>query len=144
MTTRNQRKRKDDRPVRTRDLPIHRHNGFDTEHDHRRKAGKRHRKHKPEAFEDPGHLDEKVGSLHFLLRCAPRDVVGEQVCENGNAQVDAQTPKEEEASSSKRVSAKKKHGEKRSEDTDKNSIHLAVSMVESIRLQCPSRYSSMM
>ena len=106
MTSPNERKRKDDRPIRTRDQPIHRDHALEREDGHRRKAQKRDGERKPEPFEDPGDLDEKVGSLHFLLRCAPRDVVGEHVCEQGYADVDAQTPKEEEATSSKRVLAK--------------------------------------
>lgn len=97
MTARDQRERKDHRPIVARDQPIRRDDALETEKDDRRKARNRHGERKPEPFQDPGHLDEKVGSLHFLLGCAPCDVVREHVCEEGYRQVDTQTPKEEEA-----------------------------------------------
>ena len=98
MTARNERKRKDYRPIRSRNLPIRRHN-IQRKDNHRRKTCKRDQKRQPESFEDPGHLNEKVGSLHLLFGCTPRDVVRKQVRKDGYGQVDAQTPKEEEATS---------------------------------------------
>ena len=133
MTTPNERKRNDDRPICTRDLPTRRDDALESEDDHRRKARKRYGERKPEPFENPGDLDKKVGSLYFLLRCAPRDVVGKHVCEEGYADVDAQTPEEEEATSSKRVLAKAHW--KTDGMTDKNTIHVPVSMAESMRLR---------
>lgn len=97
MGTRNDRKRQDDCPIRSRNLPIRRDDAWKAKNDHRRKAGKRHGERKPEPFQDPGYFEEKVGSLHFLFGGAPRDVVGKHVCKEGDAQVDAQTSKEEEA-----------------------------------------------
>jgi hypothetical protein len=133
MTAPNERKRKNDRPICTRDQPIRRDDALESEDGHRRKARKRYGERQPEPFENPGDLDEKVGSLYFLLRCAPRDVVGEHVCEEGYGEVDAQTPEEEEATSSKRVLVTAHW--KTEGMTDKNSIQVHVSMVESMRLR---------
>ena len=94
------------RPVPRRHLPPHRqhprpipssryivprayHKSYDDE--------KRDDDGQPEATQDFRDLDEEVGALDFFLGCAPGDVVGDAVGDEGLGEVDGEAAKEEEA-----------------------------------------------
>ena len=90
------REREDDRPIDARDLPSR-----------RKKVGREHNdQHKHETADDEGQpkpaqdardLDEEVGPFDLFLRRAPRDVVREEVREEGLGQVNRQATEEKEA-----------------------------------------------
>lgn len=50
----------------------------------------------PEVLEHLGHLDEEVGELEFLCRCAPRHVDLEHVREDGFGDVNGDAAEEDE------------------------------------------------
>lgn len=84
------------KPVSLTHLPFWR-NQRGRKHDHGKGNNEGNQKGEPEAFENSGNLDEKVGSLNFLLGCTPRNVEGEQVCKKSHREMDAEAAKEEDA-----------------------------------------------
>ena len=88
--------REDDSPVPAVDLPARWYRGR-REDDHHGDEQNANDKRNPEAFEDLGHLEPKVGALDFLLCRAPGDVVREEVRKEGLREMDGETTKEEEA-----------------------------------------------
>ena len=99
--------REDHCPVDAGDLPSRWHEVAreDEYHDEQKEADDQR---KPETAQDPRHFDEEVRPLDLLLGRAPRDVVREQVREQGLRQVDRQTAKEEEAARRREKTRKKK------------------------------------
>ena len=77
-------------------MPFHREHG---EHhsDHAPEDEDRANEGNSEAHQDLRHFKEEVGPLHFLLGGTPSDVVGNQVRENGLAEMNRQAAEEDEA-----------------------------------------------
>jgi hypothetical protein len=88
--------REDETPFRTRDGPVrgYKRAREDADRDEEREANE---EDKPEALEDPRHLEEEVGALDFLLGRTPGDVVGEQMGEEGDGEMNTEATEEEEA-----------------------------------------------
>ena len=96
MAPRNDCQRENHSPIQTLDPPIH---GDDrqTEYHHPRNQDKAHDYTQPEPPQDLRDLQEEVAAFDLLLRRAPRDVVREQVREDGLAQRDREPAEEEKA-----------------------------------------------
>lgn len=88
MTPHRNRQRKDDRPIRARDPPPNRYRSR-RKHHHPRAHHDTRNECDPEAFDDFGDFEPKVGSFDFFFGCTPDDVVGEEVGEKGLGEVDA-------------------------------------------------------
>ena len=82
MATNRDSEREYDSPVPGKDLPAGRH-GVGREDDHRNGDDEAKHEREPEAAQDFGYLKPEVGTLDFLLRGAPLDVVREEVREQG-------------------------------------------------------------
>ena len=75
MTTQADCNREDNSPVTSWDPPVVWHQGC-TEDDHCSNDDDANDDRKPETAEDTRNFDEEVGSLDFLFRSTPRNVVG--------------------------------------------------------------------
>lgn len=69
------RKREDNRPVSTRNLPIRADNTRKTEDNDHTERAERQREGQPEALENSWDFDEEIRTFDFFFRRPPGDVV---------------------------------------------------------------------
>jgi len=93
---------------------------------------------KPESTQDFGDFFEEIGLFDFLLRRTPRDVIREEVGEQGLGQVNRNATKEEKAVVDP---DKKRDHHENTTVTHKNGTQVKFSLNASKTLRTPRRYS---
>lgn len=95
MTSDSHDKGEDDGPLRNRDSPCD-WDEWSGENSDGGNAKEADGEGNLKALENLGYLLPKVGTLDFLLRCSPSDIVGEHMGQDGDGNVDAKTTEKEE------------------------------------------------